>query len=89
VPVNYKGLPVYITEANPQRKINNALGWEDSSAMWITECVNYLKTWNAGAGHQPINGAVFYRWANDEWQMANKSMLLNRVEGEAQKLGLV
>ena len=89
VPVNYKGLPVYITEANPQRKINGALGWEDSSAMWITECVNYLKTWNAGAGHQPISGAVFYRWANDEWQMSNKSMLLNRVEGEAQKLGLV
>jgi hypothetical protein len=51
--------------------------------------VNYLKAWNAGAGHQAINGALFYRWANDEWQMANKSMLLNRVEGEAQKLGLV
>lgn len=89
VPAQYKALPVYITEANPQRKINGALGWEDSSAMWITECVNYLKTWNTGANHQPVSGAVFYRWANDEWQMSNKTMLLNRVEGEAQKLGLV
>jgi murein DD-endopeptidase MepM/ murein hydrolase activator NlpD len=89
VPDKYKALPVYITEANPQRKINNALGWEASSAAWITECVNYLKTWNEGVGHQAINGAVFYRWADDEWQLASKSMLLNRVEGEAQKLGLV
>ena len=89
VPDKYKSLPVYITEANPQRKINGALGWEDSSATWITECVNYLKTWNAGVGHQAINGAVFYRWADDEWQTANKSMLLSRIEGEARKLGLV
>ena len=89
VPGKYRGLPVYITEANPQRKINGALGWEDSSTLWITECVNYLKTWNAGAGHQPITGAVFYRWANDEWALQDKRMLLDRIAGEAQKLGLI
>ncbi len=89
VPDKYKALPVYISEANPQRKINGALGWEGSSAAWITECVNYLKTWNAGLGHQVISGAAFYRWANDEWRLSNKTMILNRIEGEAQKLGLI
>jgi murein DD-endopeptidase MepM/ murein hydrolase activator NlpD len=89
VPDAYKSLPVYISEANPQRKINGALGWEDSSTLWITDCVNYLKTWNAGVGHQPITGAIFYRWAHDEWALQSKTVLLNRIEGEAQKLGVV
>jgi hypothetical protein len=89
VPDKYKSLPVYITEANPQRKINNKNGWEDSSTLWITECVSYVKDWNAGIGHQPITGAVFYRWANDEWALNNKSVILDRIAGEAQKLGNV
>lgn len=44
----YKSLPVCIIEANPQRKINGKNGWEDSSTLWITECVSYVKDWNAG-----------------------------------------
>jgi len=85
----YKSLPACIIEANPQRKINGKNGWEDSSTLWITECVNYLKDWNKGVGHQPIAGAIFYRWANDEWALAWKNILLDRIAGEAQKLGNV
>lgn len=88
VPDRFKNLPVYLTEVNPQRKINGALGWEDSSTLWITECVNYLADWNAKLGNQAITGAVFYRWAHDEWALADRTMLLNRIAGEAQKLGL-
>ena len=52
----YKSLPVCIIEANPQRKINGKNGWEDSSTLWITECVSYVKDWNADIGHRPITG---------------------------------
>jgi len=89
VPDKYKSLPVYVTEVNPQVKVNGRAGWEDSSTLWITECVNYLKDWNKGVDHQPIAGAVFYRWANDEWALAWKNILLDRIVGEAQKLGNV
>ncbi len=89
VPDKYKSLPVYITEANPQRTINNQLGWEGGNAAWITECVNYVKDWSAGVGHQPITGVIFYRWANDEWALNNKAAILDRIAEEAQKLGLV
>lgn len=89
VPDRFKSLPVYLTEVNPQRKINGGLGWEDSSTLWITECVSYVQQWNAGAGHQAVQGAVFYRWASDEWRLSDRTLLLNRLEGEAQRLGLI
>lgn len=89
VPDRFKSLPVYLTEVNPQRKINGALGWEDSSTLWITECISYLSDWNARIGNQAIAGAVFYRWAHDEWALAGRTMLLNRIAGEAQQLGLM
>ena len=89
VPDRFKTLPVYVTEANPQRKANGSPGWEAGNTQWVTECVSYLQAWNANVGTQPIIGAVFYRWANDEWALADRPRILNQIKIEAKKLGLV
>jgi hypothetical protein len=88
VPNRFKTLPVYITEANPQVKINKKLGWEANNSAWITECVNYLQKWNAAIGTQPVNGAIFYRWAHDEWRLEDKPLILNQIKTEAKRLGI-
>ena len=88
VPNRFKTLPVYVTEANPQVKGDKTLGWEAGNAKWVTECVNYLQAWNAKVGTQPVNGAVFYRWANDQWALEDKPLILNQIKTEAKKLGI-
>ncbi len=85
----YKGLPVYLTGANLQRRLSNQPGWEDSRTLWVSECVSDVKSRNDGVGHQPITGVIFYRWANDEWALNNKAAILDRIAEEAQKLGNV
>jgi hypothetical protein len=88
VPNRFKTLPVYVTEANPQVKSDKRLGWEANNGVWITECVSYLQKWNAAIGTQPVNGAIFYRWANDEWALEDKPLILNQIKIEAKKLGI-
>jgi hypothetical protein len=88
VPNRFKTLPVYLTEVNPQVKSNKRLGWEANNGKWVTECVNYLQNWNAAVGTQPVNGAIFYRWANDELALENKPVILGQIKLEAKKLGI-
>jgi hypothetical protein len=87
VPDRFKTLPVYITEANPQIKGDKVPGWEVNNSKWITECVNYVQSWNAMVGTQPITGLVFYRWQNDWWALDDKPLILNQIKVEAKKLG--
>ena len=86
VPSRFKSRPVYITEANPQRITVNRLGWQPDNTAWINACVGYLRVWNADPQHQPIVGVVFYRWANDEWALADKQLILDRIAAQAQEL---
>jgi hypothetical protein len=89
VPDRFKTLPVYVTEANPQRLSSGQLGWEPGNAKWVGECVAYLQDWNSRVGTQVVTGAVFYRWSHDEWELDNKPLILNQIKTEAKKLGLV
>jgi hypothetical protein len=50
--------------------------------------VSYLQKWNATIGTQPVNGTIFYRWANDEWTLEDKPLILNQIKMEAKKLGI-
>ncbi len=89
VPDRFKTLPVYVTEANPQRlNDNKTLGWEPGNTRWVGECVAYLQEWNSRVGTQAVTGAIFYRWANDEWALEDKSLILKQIKTEAKKLGL-
>ncbi len=86
VPSRFKTLPAYVTEANPQVKGDKKLGWEANNSRWISESVNYLQTWNAAVGTQPVSGAIFYRWHHDEWRLDDKPAILNQIKTEAKKL---
>jgi hypothetical protein len=88
VPDRFKMLPVYVTEANPQIKDNKEPGWEPRNSQWITECVNYVQSWNALVGTQPVTGLIFYRWQNDWWALDNKPAILNQIKIEAKRLGI-
>jgi len=81
VPLRFKHLPVYITEANPQRLDNSTkLGWsKDTGAVWIDHCVKYLHQWNIDQAHQPIAGVAFYRWQDDDWALQNQPAILRAI----------
>ncbi len=89
VPDRFKTLPVYVTEANPQRVDNVKLGWKKDNDKWVSECLAYLQDWNGRVGTQAVTGAIFYRWANDEWALNNQPPILNLIKTEAKKLGLM
>ena len=76
---------MYVTEANPQIKDDKVPGWEPRNSPWITECVNYVQSWNAMVGTQPVTGLVFYRWQHDWWTLDNKPVILNQIKIEAKK----
>jgi hypothetical protein len=48
--------------------------------------VNYVQSWNALVGTQPVTGLVFYRWQNDWWKLDDKPVILNQIKIEAKKL---
>jgi len=78
-PTRFKALPVYLGEVNPQRITATTLGWLPTSTEWIRRAKAHVETWNSVAGHQPITGMVFYRWADDDWRLSNKSALLTEI----------
>lgn len=86
IPDRFKAVPFYITEANPQRLSNGQLGWDSNNAAWITECMAYLKDWNADATHHPVSGVLFYRWQNDQWSLENAGPIKKAIIAEAAKL---
>jgi len=89
VPQRFKALPVYVTEANPQRINDRELGWENGNTRWVSECVSYLQELNSRAGQQAVDGVVFYRWVNDAWELQNKRDIQSQIIEEARKLGLI
>jgi Peptidase family M23 len=86
IPDRFKDVPFYITEANPQRLSNGQLGWDPNNAAWITECMAYLKDWNANASNHPVSGVLFYRWINDQWALQNAGPIKHQIIAEAAKL---
>lgn len=86
IPDRFKNVPFYITEANPQRLSNGQLGWDPNNPAWITECMAYLKDWNADAAHHPVSGVLFYRWQNDQWALENAGPIKKAIIAEAAKL---
>ncbi|HET7377693.1 MAG TPA: M23 family metallopeptidase [Anaerolineae bacterium] len=86
IPDQFKDVPFYITEANPQRLANGQHGWDPNNAAWITECLAYLKDWNANPANHPVSGVLFYRWANDQWAIQDMAPIRHQIIAEAAKL---
>lgn len=61
IPEKWRGVPVYITEANPQRKDSGSLGWTPDNDDWVLEAASFVNDINSWAP-QPISGVIFYRY---------------------------
>jgi hypothetical protein len=83
VPSGMSRLPVWITEANPQRLNSGGLGWEPNNGEWVRRCFEYVRRWNADPSHQPVHAVVLYRYpAFDEWRMDDKPQIVEAVRRE-------
>lgn len=69
------GVPVYVTELNPQRKFDGSNGWEggEVSAEWVRQAYAYCHSIG-------VNGVIFYRWADDEWAIGQDAEILNAIQ---------
>jgi N-acetyl-anhydromuramyl-L-alanine amidase AmpD len=68
VPADKRGLPVYLTECNPNRP------WSDdlSDADWVRRAYAEIDAWNHSGG-QAIHCVILYRWLqHDQWHIDGK-----------------
>lgn len=61
VPNRFRSLPVFLSEANPQRRSGEDLGWLPGNGAWVHELMSYVREWNADHA-QTVAGVVFYRY---------------------------
>jgi hypothetical protein len=87
VPEQYRHLPVFVSELNPQHKYEagGELGWLPENGEWIHQAMAYLRQVNVNG--MTIAGAMIYRYelAGDQasFGLANKPVLLNATKEEA------
>ncbi len=81
VPERFWTLPVIATEVNPQRHNDgHTLGWQtNQGAEWVRRAAAHFRTYNEEA-LIPINGVIFYRFSADQWELHNKSSILNAIK---------
>lgn len=91
VPERFRGLPVFIGEANPQRISwgpPEVLGWQAGNSAWVHECCRYLEWWNGRGDSQKVTGVAFYRYleAGDQapFGLAGKPAILAAIKEEAE-----
>lgn len=84
VPAGMRHLPVWITEANPQRTYTGAYGWEPNNSEWVRRCFEYVRRWNASPGHQAIHAVILYRYPmHDDWRLDDKPLIMEAFREEA------
>jgi hypothetical protein len=79
IPPKWHGLPVIVTELNPQRKGNGELGWENDNTEWVEEAGVYIRSLGMDA--------VFYRYqeAGDQapFGLENQHAILKAIQNLA------
>lgn len=75
IPQRFRGVPVYVTELNPQRKLDGSNGWQGGAvgAEWVQEAYRYCASLNR------IAGVMFYRWSDDDWAIQNDAQILGAI----------
>ncbi|MBI3760375.1 MAG: M23 family metallopeptidase [Chloroflexi bacterium] len=83
-PNQFKSLPVFLTECNPERQVpNGPLGWRNTDAGLIGEMIAFEREMNIKYSDR-VKAVVFYRWpARDEWGMMNKPSLVDAIQAAA------
>jgi hypothetical protein len=79
VPARFRKKSIYLAEVNPQRITPDQLGWLPDNTEWIVRAKAHMARWNATAGHQQIDGMIFYRWDDDDWRLRDKPKLLAEI----------
>jgi hypothetical protein len=77
IPPRFSGVPVYVTELNPQRKLDGSNGWQGGAvgAEWVREAYRYCTSLGR------IAGVCFYRWEADAWAIQNDQQILDAIRG--------
>ncbi len=76
IPPRFKGLPVYITEADATTP---GEGWGSGQNVgWVRAAYDEIATWNSNPSNQPIQALLLYRWpppsqhGQYEWSIADR-----------------
>jgi hypothetical protein len=84
VPDRFEGLPVFVSELNPQcRRIPGGdVGWLDDNAAWVRQAVRYFRE------EMPVTGIAFYRYgpAGDQtpFSLRDTPVILAAISEEAE-----
>ncbi len=89
--LDWERKPIVITETNHLKRNcrggwNDAQhnGWDDDAHDWIQSVYDYIRKWNQQPTEQFVHGLVLYRLSQDEWELEDKSNLIQalRASGE-------
>lgn len=78
IPAKWRELPVYLTETNHICRPGAApacthdQGWIDQNIGWVRAMYAEINRWNRQPYAQQIRCALLYRWAGDQWIIADK-----------------
>lgn len=79
IPPEMRGLPVFITEANPQRLSEQGPAWENRNDGWVDAAFQEIDLWNREQP-QKIRSLVLFRWLyepNQPWDISTRSQVLD------------
>jgi len=81
IPPDMRGLPVYITEAQPTptNVDGSPGGWQNVNNGWIQTAFKEINDWNANPNNQPIQALVLFRWQPSgpaEWYFSDKPAVI-------------
>jgi hypothetical protein len=82
---NYRHIPLVITEANHFRYGAVSQGWDDGSAQWIQNVLQYVYDWNHGDGDQYAHGICLHRFPGDARGLQSRAAILQALLGIGDK----
>jgi hypothetical protein len=79
IPPEMRQLPVFITEANPQRLSEQGPAWEDRDDGWVDAAYQEIDLWNREQ-QQPIRSLILFRWLFEQgqpWDISSRNRVLD------------
>ncbi|MBX7233380.1 MAG: peptidoglycan recognition protein family protein [Caldilineales bacterium] len=79
IPAEMRHLPVFITEANPQRLSELDPAWENRNDGWVDAAYQEIDLWNREQP-QTIRSLVLFRWQyepNQPWDISSRDQVLD------------
>lgn len=75
IPQRFRGVQVYVTELNPQRRFDGSNGWQGGAvgAEWVRQSYTYCTSLNR------IAGLMFYRMWDDPWAIGHDQVILDAI----------